>query len=194
MNKRIVFTLPNGGVGITCPSDNAIRWMAEGGRWAGATRGWLNTQVERFVSAGVSPDIAKRYVDAMMFGGRTTAEALGLIRDRCCAHKGTGIELWDMSDVSSDRWFRNAWRRSPDGGPIWIDLDCARDIQAQKIERATRTWNEAAKAEDTWKALAGRATNGPAIIELDVPRLSRRIRDARSPQELRAVWPDDLPQ
>ena len=57
----------------------------------------------------------------MLFGGCTTAEAYGIIRDRDCSHLGTGCELWDASDLPTDRRYRNAWRRSHNGGPIYID-------------------------------------------------------------------------
>ena len=36
---------------------------------------------------------------AMQFGGCTDAEAYELMRDRFCAHLGSGIELWDVDDV-----------------------------------------------------------------------------------------------
>ena len=38
-----------------------------------------------------------------------------------CAHLGTGCELWDTADVPTDRRHRDAWRRSHNGGPIWLD-------------------------------------------------------------------------
>jgi hypothetical protein len=62
------------------------------------------------------------------FGGLTTAEAYGVMRDRFCAHLGRGCELWDTEDVPTDRTYRNAWRRSHNGGPIVIDEEKARAI------------------------------------------------------------------
>jgi hypothetical protein len=72
----------------------------------------------------------------MLFGGCTDAEAYELMRDRFCAHRGTGIELWDVSDVPSDRWFRDAWVRSHNGGPIDISLAKAKIIQFRRITDA----------------------------------------------------------
>ena len=66
------------------------------------------------------------FVMAMQFGGCTDAEAYEIMRDRFCAHLGSGIELWDTTDVPKDRWFREAWVRSHNGGPIDISLTKAR--------------------------------------------------------------------
>lgn len=130
----------------------------------------------------------------MMFGGLTTNEALGLIRDRDCAHRGTGIELWNVADVPSDRWFRDAWRRSHDGGPIWVDLDIARDIQRKRIKSAIEQWNKRAAEDEEAAFFAGRLTNGPAIIEFDRHRIRDSLWGAATPEAINRVWPDDLPR
>ena len=77
-----------------------------------------------------------RFVMAMQFGGCTDAEAYELMRDRFCAHHGSGIELWDVGDVPQDRWFRDAWVRSHNGGPIDVSLRKARSIQFRRINDA----------------------------------------------------------
>ena len=132
--KRIVYTRPGGAVSIVCPSARCIAWMASGGRWGNPTRGWLDEQLRRSVEAGHNERAAYRFIRAMQWGGCTTAEALAIIRDRDCAHLGTGIELWDVEDIPTDRTYRNAWRRSHNGGPIYID-----ELAAMKIDEA-RAW------------------------------------------------------
>jgi hypothetical protein len=136
MMKRIVYTRHDGGVSICCPSANVIRWMGTGGRWAGYPRGFVDIQIERQIAAGIHADAAARFARALAFGGCTEAEALAIVRDRDCAHKGTGIELWDVDDVPSDRTYRDAWRRSHNGGPIIIDEKAARAIDEIRAWRA----------------------------------------------------------
>jgi len=126
--RVIVYTPHAGGVAICHPAPECIRTMSCGGWWNGYPRGFLKTQIERQVAAGHNPDAVRRFVMAMQFGGVTEAEALAIIRDRDCAHLGTACELWDFADVPIDRTYRNAWRRSSNGGPIWIDERKATEI------------------------------------------------------------------
>jgi hypothetical protein len=117
---------------------------------------------------------------AGQFGGLSTAEAYGVVRDRLCPHLGTGCELWDTEDVPTDRWFRDAWRRSHNGGPIYIHLPAARRIQWGRIKAAVERRN------------ASRLALGRTAI---VPRwgaLGDAIRRARVVEELRRVWPDGV--
>jgi CHAT domain-containing protein len=133
MPKRIVYTRPDGGVSVCAPSLTALRYMTGGGgRWDGFPRGFLDRQIAK-QSEECGERNAHRFVMAMQFGGCTDAEAYELMRDRFCAHLGTGIELWDVADVPKDRWFRDAWVRSHNGGPINIDLPKAKAIQFRKI-------------------------------------------------------------
>ena len=139
-------TRPDGKVELREPSLRAIRVYHSGAGpdrekcktdwwWNMRRRGFLEEQERRQIEAGHAPDAVRRHIQAMSFGGLTTNHALQLIHDRDCAHRGTGIELIDT--MPFDRWFRNAWRRSPDGGPIWIDLDAARIVQQQRIAGST---------------------------------------------------------
>jgi len=140
MPKRIVYTRFDGGVSVCAPSLTAMAYMTGGGgRWDGFPRGFLQRQIEAQAKDGVGEWAAARFVRAMQFGGCTTAEAYAIMRDRFCAHLGTGCELWDTSAVPADRLYRNAWRRSPNGGPIYID-----EIEARRIEeaQAARMWKD----------------------------------------------------
>lgn len=178
--ERIVYTRHDGKVSICIPSANCIRWMGTGGRWANQPRGFLEVQVERNMTDGIPEYAAVRFCRALVFGGLTDKEALEAIRDRDCAHRGTGIELWDMADVPSDRWFRNAWRRSHNGGPINIDMHAARRIQLDKIKRAVAERN-------------GKRINlGRRPIEVAWGTIGNAIRHAVEPDELRRVWPEHV--
>jgi hypothetical protein len=128
MSKRIVYTKHDGDVAICVPAMSCIRTMSCGGWWNSYPRGFLKTQIERQIEAGHNADAVQRFVMAMQFGGCTEAEAYGIIRDRDCAHLGTGCELWDVDMVPMDRRYRDAWRRSHNGGPIYIDARLAQEI------------------------------------------------------------------
>lgn len=164
--ERIIYTRHDGGVSITQPSANCMRWMGLGGRWADRERGYLDTQIERQIAAGHDERAVVRFCRAMMFGGCTDAEALEIIRDRDCGHLGTAFELVDFADIPQDRWFRNAWRRSHNGGPIYIDMKKARAIQYRRIKSLTRN-----------------------NILMKLPLWRGRIRRAQTPEQLKSIYP-----
>lgn len=184
MKKCIVYTRhADRGVTICRPTDWVIKWLGCGGFWGSRPRGWYDAQIERQIARGVRPDAARRYVRAMISGGCTTAEALEIIRDRDCAHMGEGIELWDEADVPADRWFRDAWARSHNGGPITIDLKKARQIQWQRIHAAAQADRER-RSQDI---------DMDAPIDLDEVKIKGSIRLARDVDDVRAIWPRNLP-
>lgn len=133
---RIVYTRVDGGVSVCIPDPNCLRIMTGGGKGE-PVRGWCETQIERRIAEGRNPDGAARFVRAVAFGGLTTAEALAAIRDCDALHLGSGHELWTPDELP-DRWFRDAWRRSGNGGPIRIDLDAARPIQWRQLRQRAR--------------------------------------------------------
>jgi len=134
MPKRIVYTRPDGGVSICAPSLTALAYMTGGGgRWDGYPRGFIERQIAAQAADGVGEDNAARFVRAMQFGGCSTPEAYGVMRDRFCFHLGTGCELWNVEDVPTDRTYRDAWRRSHNGGPIVIDEAKARVIDEARM-------------------------------------------------------------
>ena len=172
--KCIVYNRSDGGVSICHPSEWAISMMGSGGLWDERPRGYVDVQIERQIARGIRADVARRYARAMQFGGCTTAEALEIIRDRDCS--GFAMELWETGDVPKDRWFRDAWKRSHNGGPISVDLELARPIQMRRIAGAIRTDNDKRGAELL------------APIERDTDALRRRVLLARDEKELRSVW------
>lgn len=172
MNKRLVFNGHDGGVVVRCPTDWAISMMGCGGLWDDKPRGFMDVQIERQIARGVKADIARRYARAMQFGGCTTAEALEIIRDRDC--DGTAIELWDAAEVPTDRWFRDAWRRSHNGGPIGLSLELARPVQFRHIRNALAEANRS------------------DFIEIDLAAIKRKIAQTKEIEELRSIWPKEL--
>lgn len=178
MPERIVYTRHDGGVSICAPSLTAMAYMTGGGgRWDGFPCGFLDRQIAAQSRDGVGEWAAARFVRAMQFGGLTTAEAYGVMRDRFCAYLGTGCELWDTADVPRDRWFRNAWRRSHNGGPIYVHMPVARRIQWDRIKAVVARRNKPRLA-------LGRKPIVPLWGEL-----GSAIRHARDADELRRVWP-----
>lgn len=144
-----------------------MRFLSCGGRWGNPLRGHIENQVERNIHAGVSPDVAKRFVESLQFGGCSTEEALALIRDKDCAPYGTGLEAWSVVDLPQDTWFRDAWRRSHNGGPIGINMKVARTIQLKRINAYAKKINADIKVE-LWR---------------------NRIRKAETPEFLKSIFP-----
>lgn len=168
--ERIIYTRYDGGVSIVAPSMNCMRWMSLGGRWADMPRGYVDSQIERQIAAGHNAHAAFRFAHAMAFGGCTDAEALEIIKDRDCGHLGTAFELVDYSEVPSDRWFRDAWRRSRNGGPIYVAMDVARKIQMKRM-KSVANQRHATLQENRWR---------------------ERIRRAETPEQLKNIWPKGL--
>lgn len=154
--KFIVYTRHDMGVSICAPSLLALRYMTHGGgRWDGHDPGFLDRQIAEQSKHGVGERAARGFVMAMQFGECTDAEAYGIVRDRFCVHLGTGCELWDKNDIP-DRWFRDAWRRSPNGGPIRIDMKIARKIQMMRVCSIAES-HKMELLPDLWRRRIGRA-------------------------------------
>lgn len=171
VTHRIIYNRKNdGGVSVCEPSARALWHLQNGGRWPHAPRGWLQEQIDRQIADNIPASVARTFVNGMMWGGMTEFDAWTTIVQRDCERHGNVIDIIAADDLP-DRWFRDAWYRSPNGGPIGIDLPKARVIQWQKIERAA----ERAKRKR-------------------LPRLTlqRAIANARDEHELRKVWLDGL--
>jgi hypothetical protein len=212
MPKRLVYTRPDGGVSVCAPSLTALRFMTGGGgrwdpppgkmwyRWDDKShlidvpdhlRGqrfiaptwFLNAQIDAQAKDGAGERAARRFVHAMQFGGCTDPEAYEIIRDRFCAHLGSGFELCDTADIPTDRWFRDAWVRSHNGGPIDVSLPKARIIHFRKVKHAVEREN-ARRLEEM--ELFDR------LIEPNWCAIREAIRRADDVAKLRHVWPHDL--
>ena len=135
--ERILDTREGGAVAITCPAEEGIRYLMLGTTyrwhpWHGRWWGFWIVQFNRMVARGVKPRAAYRYARMMVTGGCTRREAIEIIAERDCGHLGVAIEIVDIDDIPQDRTHRDAWRRSLNGGPIWIDEDHARMIDEQR--------------------------------------------------------------
>jgi hypothetical protein len=66
--------------------------------------------------------LARRWVDAMAHGGLTAGEAVRLIAERDRPADSLAMDIIDPGELP-ERYYRAAWRRSSNGGPVWIDDD-----------------------------------------------------------------------
>jgi hypothetical protein len=179
--RRILYTRHDGGVSVCTPSPNCIRWMATGGRWNDMPRGFVDIQIERQIAAGHHPDAASRFGRALAFGGLTEREALEVIKDRDCGHRGTAHDLIDPAELP-DRWFREAWRRSHNGGPVSISLDKARPIQWRRIRAAVAAENR--RRQEAFEELPE--------VKIDFGTIRSAIKRAADAEDLRRIWPEAL--
>lgn len=180
----LIFTNRNGGVGTCAPSAGELRDLSVGGRFGAAPpRGVLDREIEKHIGGGIKADVARRYVHALQFGGLTEAYALEHISDKDVGDLGTAVEKVWLSDLPS-MWFRPAWRRSQNGGPITIDLDHARQVQWMHVASAAMSENKRRLLD-----LFGKP-------QIDVERLRDRmtsfIQHATDEDELRHIWPEEL--
>lgn len=178
-----MFTAYEGGVSTCHPANDIISVMSCGGYWNDYPRGFVDEQVERQIRDGIDPDHAHRYARAVAFGGCSESEAWSIIRDRDCARFGTHHELIKFSDLP-DGWFRDAWSRGHNGGPIFIDMVKARNIQWRKISFAVREENKSRELD-----LFGRP-----LISLPKDEYRSLIMRARDEDELKKIWPEELPR
>jgi hypothetical protein len=181
--RGIVYTRHDGGVSVTYPTPEIFRVMQNGGFWDDRPRGFIDTQIERQIASGIDPDHARRFARAVAFGGVTEAEAWEIIRDRDCARHGTMHELIDPSELP-DRWFRDAWSRSANGGPVGVSLSKARPIQWRKIITAVQEENKKRELD----------LFGPAPLKINKAEYQTAINHARDAEELRKIWITSLPQ
>ncbi len=180
----IVSTRPDGGVSLTNPTSEIMSWLTLGGAPEGYF-GRINwdAQIEEMTGRRVPQDVAVRYVRGLQSGGFTDAEAYELIRDRDTNPEWTGKEVWDPSEVPTGRWYRNAWVRSQNGGPIYIHLERAKYVQFWRIRGAIS--QEERRRENDIELF-------DAPVSCDLRAIKQRIRSARDDLSLRRIWPEGL--
>lgn len=210
MIERIVATRPDGGVNIVAPSERCLLVCTGAGAAAAdpwrQTAAWRRRQVANFQRPGIdrrtnrpipglTKAIAERWVEAFTFGGLTLPEFFGLLGDKDAGRGASAIQLTTLFDLPADRWFRDAWRRSRDGGPIVGAVAAARGCHLRNLDELVRRWNRAEWERDDAAHLDGRRTNGPALIDwpAERPRILAAVSAAGSLPEIRAIWPDNLP-
>ena len=165
----IIYTRHNGSVGICQPMAECVSAMGNGGYWSDRPRGFIEAQIERRIAGGRPASVARRFVNAVAFGGCTEAEAYEIIRDLDIGHLGTAFERIDQARLP-DLWFFDAWRRSHNGGPISIDMKTARKIQLKYIK------NIAEKLH----------------IDINIHRYKTLARMTKTPEHLKTLWPKSL--
>lgn len=98
---------------------------------------------------------------------------------------GIDYEIIDVSELPQDRTFRNAWEKS--GKQISINMDKARNIQMDKI-RALR--DKKLKELDI-ETMKGNDVQAQKQVLRDIPQ-TFDLSVAKTPEELKALWPDEL--
>ena len=166
MMRRIVYTSHAGMLMICEPNQETMSAMSTGGLWRDYPKGFVDIQIDRQIADGVAPDVAARYARSVAFGGCSTSEALEIIRDRDCAPNGYNIDLMDVSEIPADKWFRDAWMRSHNGGPIGVSMKKAKDIQFSRVRQRLKRKSEA-----------------------NVGQWWSKIRRANTPEEIRSIFP-----
>ncbi len=182
LNRAIVYNGFKGGVQVCHPSPQIFAIMSHGGWWDLAPHGFVEAQIERQISSGIDPDHAARFARAVAFGGVTEAETWDIVKDRDCARHGDMHEVQRLDELP-DRWFRDAWSRSRNGGPIGVDLEKARPIQWRRLLDAVSQENKRREFD----------LFGPAPIRLRKLTYQNAIKHARDDEELRCIWPKSLP-
>lgn len=79
--------------------------------------------------------LAARWIDALIQGGMNEHAAISLIAEKDMPVNATAAEIVDVSEIPSDRFYRDAWRRSHNGGPVWVDPNIARQIEDLQISK-----------------------------------------------------------
>jgi hypothetical protein len=125
---RIVATKPDGGVSVTLPTHEALYYMTgPGGYWSDRRPGFLRELV-RIKTCPIlqqghpcTERAARKFVNAMQWGGKSCEEAWDILAEHDVARfGGTAIEVMHVSELPRDRKFRDFWRRSKNGGPIYV--------------------------------------------------------------------------
>lgn len=183
MAQAFLYTrFKDNGVTVLHPAPECLRALSQGGYWGKMRRGFLDEQIERQVRDGRDRKAAARFSNALAWGCGNSKLALEILRDRDCAHRGFNIELIDTGELP-DRWFRDAWIRSPNGGPVSINLEHARTIQLATIRQAV------ADA----RTLRARGLLRCPRIRVPWTTIESAVNHARDEDELRRVWPEGIP-
>lgn len=131
-----------------------------------------------------------------VLGPLSDAEYRAHVMQRSIPADATDIkELPDnWTPPDKDRTFRNAWKHS--GGQFSVDMEKARDIHRERIRQARESkmaaldvaYQRADEKADS-KAKADISAKKQALRDLPA---DPAIEAAKTPDELRAFWPDSL--
>jgi hypothetical protein len=188
----IVYTRKaDGGVTVCRPTWWALGYMTGGGGlWDDKPRGFMAELVRRKTCPelqkgnAITEDAAWTFVNAMQWGGCSTAEAWNVIRLHDCDRFGYDAQVI-RHDELPDRWFRDAWtRKGSNSGLPRVDMEAARLIQWERLHDAVSREN----------ARRAAALFGKPEIKLNKAEFQTAITNARDEDELRRVWLPELRQ
>jgi hypothetical protein len=167
-SKRIVFTRADGGVSVLVPAPSGRRRLK----------------------------IGRDNDGVPILADEPEAAWLDRIRRTDVPADATDVQIVEGDAVPADRSFRDAWVH--DKGRFGIDAPKARNIHRDRIRRARKPALEALDVAYQRADEAGDADRKKQIAARkqalrDAPA-DPRIDAARSPDELQAIWPDDLPR
>jgi hypothetical protein len=80
----------------------------------------LRSEWRRDLTEEARADLAWRWINGLADGGLTEEAAVLLIGEKDRPYGSMAMELIDPADLP-DRHYRTAWRRSTNGGPVWVD-------------------------------------------------------------------------
>jgi len=105
-----------------------------------------------------------------------------------------GVQIIDASSIPSDRTFRNAWKAG--NGCIEHDMAKCREIHRNRMRDARKSLFAVLDVEYMRADEAGNVAKKLAVAkkkqELRDVTADPRIESAKTPEELKAVWPDCL--
>ena len=193
MDKRIIYTRPDGGVYVVSPAPKAratilVETVARRGTGTepppdAADRSPRLMHDHRWVE-GLPPSVEYRY--------ETDEEFIQRIRLKDVPADAIDVAIVNASSLPSDRTFRDAWKRDGNG-LVSVNMAKARQIHRQRIRRAREPLFSALDIA-FMRALGLRDEARAGAVECrrqalrDAPA-DPAIDSAATPDELKAVWP-----
>lgn len=191
--RCIVATQPDRSVIVVHPSQDVMGFLTCGGLPAGYLGRVIDEdwEVDKFVRGGTRESIARRWIRSLIAGGLTDAEAYEVMADKDVPQDCSGV---DVIDTLPPRWFRDAWRRSLNGGPIEVDMPAARMIHAKNLINQRKRIITKIEEQTELDKMTGQECRLLTCVErLRGIDLSNVICNAQTPEALQQVqWPQEL--
>lgn len=205
--KRIAYARPDGGLSVVVPALGSRRVTAvtvNGERWQFSPpipAYKVIRAARRALVEGGDPQLAKApdsvFLEVLEFDwAETESEFIERISKRCVPPDAENVTVCDESDIPSDRTFREAWECS--SGRVAVNMDKAREIHMDRIRKVRD--RELAKLDVEYQRADER---GDATAKAQVAARKQALRDipqtfdltqAKTPEELKALWPEGLPR
>lgn len=157
--------------------------------WSDMPRGFLDELIRRKScpklqnGRHISEDAASRFVKGMRWGGLSTQEVWEVIRLHDCTRGDDGLlhELIDTTELP-DRYFRDAWTRSANGGPVRVDVEKAKHVH----------WDRMVNIVEFENARRSRLLFELPPVPFDRNFYRNAIKNARDADELKRIWPEGI--